>query len=177
MVSALYTAGIILGLTFLFIFFFSLLYKRGKQKAIENKKAKYASLVSSNNLIINEKEEFNNYLIAIDTVNGKILYLNFSNPKEEAMVIDLRKIKASRVEIEENHIYEEKKGKSILIEKQYTKIQLELTAKDAGQPKAVLILYQLYKDGMDDFKTVKKRAEHWQSTANAYINQLTNFSK
>lgn len=173
MASTLFTAGIILGITFLFIYFFSILHKRGKKKAMEIKKTKFEDLISSNSLSINEKEELSNYVIAIDIKKAKVLYLNFSNTKEEPLVIDLRKIKSSKVEIEENTIYEEKKGKSVFVEKRYEKILLELLTSDANHKKYQLTFYDVHQDAMLDFKVVKKRVEHWQSTINSNIKQLT----
>jgi hypothetical protein len=172
MASTLFTAGIILGITFLFIFFFSLLHKRGKQKALADQKSKFEQLVSASNLTINETEQFEHYLIAIDTLNAKLLYLNFSHPEEDARVIDLQKVKTARVEIEENSIYEEKKGKSVVVEKQISKLLLELTQKDVSQPKELLAFYQVHKDGMLDFNELKKRIEYWKENINNCLQGL-----
>lgn len=169
MASTLFTAGLILGITFLFIFFFSLLHKKGKQKLLANQKTKFEDLVSTNNLTIFEKEQFENYLIAIDTLNAKLVYLNFSNTEEEAKVIDLQKIKTTKVDVEENSIYEDRKGKSVFVEKQNTKLQLELTPKDGSQAKELLTFYQVYKDGMLDFNKLKMRIEYWKDNINKFI--------
>lgn len=168
MASTLVTAGIILGITFLFIFFFSLLHKRGKQKALANQKASFENLVSANNLTINEKEQFEHYLIAMDTLNGKLLYVNFSSDKEDVKIIDLQKTKAARVDIEENSIYEDKKGKSVFVEKHITKLHLELTPKDVNQPKELLPFFQ-YEDGMIDYNRLKKRIEYWRDNINKFL--------
>lgn len=95
-----------LGTTFLFILLFSLLHKKGKSKSWANRKAKLDALVSTNNLNINEREEFDHFHIAIDTSNLKLLYCSFSSNEEDAKVIDLQKIKTARVDVQENSIYE-----------------------------------------------------------------------
>jgi len=59
------------------------------------------------------------------------------------------------VDIEENSIYEDKKGKSVFVEKQISKLQLELASKDAGKSEELPTFYQLYKDGMVDFNKLK----------------------
>ena len=102
MASTLFTAGIILGITFLFIFFFSLLRKRGKQKSSANQKARFDDSVSANNLNHKRKGTIWTLLFAIDTLNAKLLYFNFSSEEEDVKVIDLQKTKTARVDIEEN---------------------------------------------------------------------------
>jgi hypothetical protein len=168
MASTLLTAGILLGITFLFIFLFSLLHKKGKNKALANRNAKFNALVAKNNLTIKEREEFEQYQIAIDTTNLKLLYLNFTATTEDVKVIDLQKIKTAKVDIEENSIYENRKGKSVFVEKHILKLQLAITSKDANQPIDLLTFYQ-YQDGMADFNKLKKRIEYWKDNINNFI--------
>jgi hypothetical protein len=168
MASTLLTAGILLGITFLFIFLFSLLHKKGKNKALANRNAKFNALVAENDLTINEREEFEQYQIAIDTTNLKLLYLNFTTTTEDAKVIDLQKIKTAKVDIEENSIYENRKGKSVFVEKHILKLQLAITSKDANQPIELLTFYQ-YQDGMADYNKLKKRIEYWKDNINNFI--------
>ena len=168
MASTLFTAGILLGITFLFIFLFSLLHKKGKNKALAIRNAKFNALVSTNNLTIREREEFDKYQIAIDSSNLKLIYFNFSSTPEDAKVVDLQKIKTAKVDIEENSLYENRKGKSVLVEKHILKLQLALSKKDADQPIELLTFYQ-YEDGMADYNNLKKRIEYWRDNINNFI--------
>lgn len=167
MASTLLTAGIILGVTFLFIFLFSLLHKRGKQKNIENQRASFANLVAANNLTIHEKEQFGHYMIAIDTLQRKLCYLNFSGNKEEVKVIDLQKTKETRVVIEENSIYENKKGKTVFVEKHVIQLHLEITSKMINESKELLVFYT-YHDGIVDYNRLKNRIEYWRDNINQF---------
>ena len=133
MASTLFTACIILGLTFLFLFFFSLLHKNGRQKRLAEQQSKFERLVTAHNLTVSEKELFDKYIIAIDVQKGLLVHIDFSNTTDSTSLIDLHKMKTVKVNTEENSIYEEKKGKSYLVEKQLTKMQLELTPKDTNR--------------------------------------------
>jgi hypothetical protein len=68
-------------------------------KGVANQKARFDDLASANNLTINEKEQFEHYLIAIDNLNAKLLYFNFSSEEEDVKVIDLQKTKTARVDM------------------------------------------------------------------------------
>lgn len=168
MASILFTAGILIGIIFLFAFFFSLLHKRSRQKALAKQQAKLDDLVAANNLTLHEKEAIDQYLIAMDTFHAKLLYLGFSNNDVYTMVLDLNKIKIAGVDIEENSIYEEKKGKSVLVQKHVTKLQLALTYKDASQPVALLPFY-LSENGTDNYNTLKTRIEDWRDRINKFV--------
>jgi len=174
MAYILFTACIILGLTFLFIFFFSQLHKNGRRKRLTEQQSKFERLVTAHNLTVSEKELFDKYVIAIDVEKGLLVHIDFSDTIDSTKLIDLHKIKTVKVNTEENSIYEEKKGKSYLVEKQLTKMQLELTPKDTNQPKQLLPFYQLYKDGQHNFSGIKKRIEYWQENINNYLNQVVN---
>jgi hypothetical protein len=168
MASTLLTAGILLGFVFLFVFLFSQMHKRGKKKLLVTQNAVFNSLVSIHNLTINEKEEFAQYHIALDTSNLKLLYVNFSNTKEDVTILDLQKIKSVKVEMEENSIYENRKGKTVLIEKEIVTIKLILTIKDTVQPTAVLTFYR-QEDGKTDYVVLKNRMEYWKKKISDYI--------
>ena len=131
--------------------------------------SKFERLVSANNLTISEKELFDKYVIAIDVERGLLVHIDFSNAEDSTRLIDLHTIKTVKVNTEENSIYEEKKGKPFLVEKQLTKLQLELTPKDTDQPKQLLPFYQLYKDGQHSFSSIKKRIEYWQRNITNYL--------
>jgi len=174
MASTLFTACIILGLTFLFIFFFSLLHKSGRQKRLAEQQAKFERLVNAHSLAISEKEVFDKYVIAIDVEKGLLVHIDFSNTPDSTRLIDLHKIKTATANTEEDSIYEENKGKSVLVERQLTKLQLELTPKDTDQQKQLLPFFQLYKDGQHNFSSIKKRVEYWQDYINGYLTQIVN---
>jgi hypothetical protein len=177
MTPTLITAAIIIGATFLFIMFFSLLHKRDRKQKLAKQKIAFSELVARNQLEISEKEELNNYIIAIDKNKFQLVYLDFSGTDAEKIVIDLRKVKSVKVDTEENSIYEERKGKSILIEKQVIKLQLAISLNDPHLSPNFLPFYQMYKDGIQDFTTVKNRAEYWQNIIMSCHKQITDRSK
>src|SRR4051794_6783484 len=107
MASVLFTACIVIGLTFLFIFFFSLLHKNGIRKKLAAQQSKFEQTVSTNHLTIAKKEEFDKYIIAIDIQKRLLLYFDFSNIEDIVKLIDLQQIKKVKVDAEENSIYEE----------------------------------------------------------------------
>lgn len=168
MASILLTAGILLGFVFLFVFLFSQMHKRGKKKLLVSQNTVFNKLVSINNLTITEKEEFAHYHIALDTSNLKLLYVNFSNTKEDVTILDLQKVKSVKVNMEENSIYENRKGKTVLIEKEIVTIKLILTINDTVYPTTVLTFYR-YEDGKTDYAVLKTRMEYWKQKITDYI--------
>lgn len=170
MTSTLFTAAIILGAVFIFIIFFSFLHKRGNNKKVAQQKLVFADIVWKNKLQISEKQSINNYLLAIDRINFALLYINFSSAKEEVVLIDLWKIRTVKVTTENNSVYEQRKGKSVLVDKQVNKLQLEITMID-NQPTANLVLFE-YRDGMQDFLKIKGYANHWAQLINKEVKEL-----
>jgi hypothetical protein len=88
MSSTLFTAAIILGAVFIFIIGFSLLHRKRHNKKLAGQKAVFTDIVWKNKLEIAEKETVNDYLLAIDKINFVLLYINFSNEKEEPILLD-----------------------------------------------------------------------------------------
>jgi hypothetical protein len=174
MSSAILTAAIILGAVFLFIIFFILLHKKGSDKKLSRQKVIFADVVWKNKLEISEHETVNDVLIAIDKINFVLLYINFSSAKEEVSLIDLWTIKSVNVTTEDNCIYEQRKGKSVLIDKQVNKLQLELTLKE--NQKTCLILYE-YQNGMHNFINIKQRANYWSQLINNSVKELPQHSR
>ena len=129
-----------------------------------------AEIISKNKLEIAEKELINNHLLAIDKINFMLLYVNLRNPKEEAVLIDLWQIKTVKISTEDNSYYEQKKGKSVLVDKQVSKLQIQVTLID-GQSVADLVLYE-YKNALEDFIYIKKRADHWCHLINKAVEEL-----
>ncbi|MDB5246843.1 MAG: hypothetical protein JWQ40_1237 [Segetibacter sp.] len=174
MSSTLFTAAIILGGVFIFIILFVLLHKKGHNKKLAKQKAVVDDVIWKNKLEIIEQESINNYVLAIDKVNFILLYIKFSGPKEEAVLIDLGQVREVKITTEDNTVYEQRKGKAVLVDKQVSQLQLEITT--AGmQLKTSLVLYE-YKDGMQDFVHIKRRAEHWRDIINSSVKELSHTS-
>lgn len=169
--STLLTAGILLGITFLFVFMFSLAHKRGKKKEMAKRKIKIDEVISTNHLTITEKEELANHFIAIDAGKGKLVYMEFDSTGDKTELIDLQNIKSAKVDVVENNIYEERKGKQVSVGTHISKVQLELTPKDGNQTKHYLAFYQAIVNGMDEMNTLKRRAQHWQEMVANCIKQ------
>lgn len=174
MSSSLFIASIILGTVFIFIVVFILLHKKRDRKKLARQKLVMADIVWKNKLEIGKKETINEYVLAIDKVNFVLLYINFRNEKEEVNLIDLWNIKTAKVATEDNSIYEQKKGKPVLVDKQVTGLQLEITLVE--NTKTNLVLYE-YKDGMHDFVHIKRRAHYWSELINNNVKELQRSSK
>ena len=170
MYSTLITISIVLGILFVFIILFVLLHKRGHNRKLVQQNVIFTNAVYQNKLDISEKETVNGHMLAIDRTNFTLLYINFRGPKEEVFLTDLWQIQTVKVTAEDNAVYEQRKGKSVLVDKQVIKLQLELAFVDS-QPKANLVLYE-YKDGMQDFVHIKGRADYWSSLINKEIKEL-----
>lgn len=175
MTSALFTAAIILGTLFIFIILFILLHKKGSNKKLVKQKLVFADIIWKNKLEIIERETINNYLLALDKVNFILLFIDFSQSKEEVVLTDLWQIKTVKVTTEDNSVYEQRKGKSVLVDKQVSQLQLEITLVD-NQPKMNLVLYE-YKDGMHEFVHIKSRADYWSHLINKAVLELPHPSK
>jgi hypothetical protein len=98
-----------------------------------------------------------------------LLYINFSNAKEEVLLLNLWTIKAVKVTTDDNCIYEQKKGKQVLVDKQVSKLQLEVALDE--NKKANLVFYE-YKNGMQDFVHIKQRANYWSQLINNSVKEL-----
>ncbi|GEO07810.1 hypothetical protein [Segetibacter aerophilus] len=168
--ETLFITAIILGAIFLFIILFILLHKRGQNKKTAQQKILLADVVWKNKLQLLLQETINNYLLAVDKVNFILLYIDFGNEKEEVVLIDLWQVKTIKVTTEDNSIYEQRKGKSVLVDKQVSKLQLELTLIDEQQKKN-LVLYE-YKDGMQNLMEIKRRADYWCQLINKAVKEL-----
>ena len=159
MTSSLFTIAIVFAIVFIFILLFRLFHKKGKHSKIAMQKELVADIITRNKLEITEKETINNYLLAIDKINFMLLYINLSDSNGEAVLIDLWQIKTVKVSTEDNSVYEQKKGKSVLVDKRVSKLQIQVTLIN-DQPIADLVLYE-YKDALEDFIYIKKRADYW----------------
>ncbi len=168
--EALLTTVIILSGVFFFIYLFALRHKRAFKKKIAMQQNFLADIVWKNKLELSMQETINNNLLAIDKKHLIFLHINYRNDKEEVALIDLWQIKAVKITTEENSIYEQIKGKPVLIDKQVSKLHLEITLSDVLQ-KTMLVLYN-NEDGMQDFVELKKRANHWCRLLNKALHEL-----
>jgi len=176
MSSTLLTAAIVLGALFIFILLFVWMHKKEHNKKVAKKKIIFADIAWKNKLEISEKESINNCELAIDRTNFILLYINFSTPKEEVTLVDLWQIKTVKVATEENSVYEYRKGKSILVDKQVINLHLEITFAENDKPTLQLPLHQ-YKDGMHDFVLIKSRANYWSEMINDCVRGLPHTKK
>jgi hypothetical protein len=110
-------------------------------------------------------------LLAVDNINFVLLYINFRGPKEEGVLIDLSQIRTTEVNAGNNCVYEKRNGKSMLVNNQVSKMELEITFVDV-QPKTSLVLYEC-RDGMQDLVHIRRRAEHWKDMINRYAKELS----
>ena len=170
MTSSLFTIAIVFAIVFIFILLFRLFHKKGKHSKITMQKELVADIISKNKLEITEKEAINNYLLAIDKTNFMLLHINLSDPNEAAVLIDLWRIKTVKVSTEDNSVYEQKKGKSVLVDKRVSKLQIQVTLIE-DQPPADLVLYE-YKDAIEDFIYIKKRADYWCHLISKAVEEL-----
>jgi hypothetical protein len=175
MSEALFTAVVMLGAIFIFIFLFVLLHKRGHHKKLAKQRVVLADVTWKNKLELGEQETINNHLLAIDNINFILLYINFCNEKEDVRLIDLWQIKSAKVTTEDTSIYEQRSGKSVLVDKKVIKLQLEITLADVT-PKVNLVLYQ-FSNGMQEFVQIKTRAEHWCQLITSAVQELPHPSK
>lgn len=171
MLSSLYTVGVLFGITILFILLFTYLHRKAKRKSQSFQNSKFNALVKEHRLSVTEKETIGHYCIAIDNLNAKLLYIDFDNPEPVSSIIDLRQVKNARIASEEKSIYEEKKGRQVFLEKQLTKLELELIFNFPGES-SKLPFFQLHKEGLQQFTSFKTRAEYWQALINNYIHHL-----
>jgi hypothetical protein len=172
MASTLFTAALVIGVIILFIAIFSRLHRQRQNKKLAKQQTVFESIVSKYNLQISEKEEINAYMFAIDKSANKLIYLNFDSPQEETTLIDLHRVKSVKVNTEEDSVFQMKRGKSVLVDKHVTKLQVEVNFKNANQPPQLLVFYQ-YEDGMQNLAGTKRRGEHWQNVINSCIKQLS----
>ena len=159
MLESILTAAVVLGMVFIFIVVFVLLHKRRDNRKLAKYKVVLADVVWKNKLDLDEQETINQYIIGIDKINFILLYIDFSNDKEEVILLDLWQIKDLKVTTEENISYEQRKGKSVLVDKHVAKLKLEVTLIDE-ESKVDLVVYQ-YGDGMQYIGPIRKRAEYW----------------
>jgi hypothetical protein len=167
--STLFIAAIILGAVLVFIILFIVLHKRSDNKKLAMQKVIFADIVWKNKFEISQKEIINDYLLAIDKINFVLLYVNFSEPKEEVVIIDLWNIRTVKFMTEDNNVHGERKGKAVLVDKQVNKLQLEVVLVD--NEKINLVLYQ-YKDGVQDLIAIKTRANYWAGIINSAVKEL-----
>jgi hypothetical protein len=175
MSNAIFTAAIILAALFVFIIFFKFLHRKGHNKRLIRQKVVLADIAWKNKLEISVQETINNYLIAIDKVNFVLLYIDFGKEKEEVILLDLWQIKAVKVIIEDTSIYEQRKGKVVLMDKQVSKLQLEVELIDA--PANANLLFYEYKDGVQNFLEIKMRANSWCDLINKAVQELPHPSR
>jgi hypothetical protein len=171
MAATLFTALIIIGATSFVIMFFILLNRRHHNRRIAKQKIVLNELIWKHKLEIIEKENINDCVLAIDMINFVLLYVNFRRPEEVITIIDLWKVKSASVITEESSIYEQKKENAVLVDKQVSKLQLEVSLSDANASKSFLMLFA-YEDGMHDFLEIKRRAEHWKDIINNCVKEL-----
>lgn len=167
------TAGILLGITILFISLFSLAHKRARKKKQEKQKLLFQELINLHQLTITEQEEFAHHTLAIDTVHQKLVSIEFEENRNQVQIIDLQNVKSADVSVVENTVYED--GKKSSSDTHISKIQLVFSPRDSHHPKQFLTFYQDILNGMGEMQLLKSRAEHWKQVVNQYLLQPKNY--
>ena len=170
--STLLTAAILLGITFLLILLFSLAHKRGKKSDALKREAKLQDVVKNNNLQITEKEETAHFFIGLDVVKGVLIYISYFENKGVAEVIDLSKIKSAKVDEVENQTFEERNGKSVVVDSQVMTVQLEITIKDGAEARYSLPFYHMLYDSLVERTRLRARAEYWKDIISNNLKQM-----
>ena len=160
------TAAILLGIIFLFIFLFSFLHQWGRKKETLERQAKLQGLVTLNQLQLFEEEETRQFLIAIDKVNAKLIYIGYYENKGEVVMIDLREIKSVKVEEVENQPFAEKKEAPAGAGSFVAKVQLVLTGRNGADVTYRLSFYQMLYNAIDEKARMKTRAQYWREVVN-----------
>ncbi|HMO61490.1 MAG TPA: hypothetical protein PKC39_14750 [Ferruginibacter sp.] len=132
-----------------------------KKEKIERKKT-ISEFIAANQLTLTEKEAFQNLFIAIDTNQEKLFYITYNNSGHESAILNLKCIKAAKVDSIEQNIYDEIKGRQVVVGRHVNKIQLQLSLKNNIEMLHYLPFYQAHVNGIDELNTLKKRAEYWQ---------------
>ena len=155
----------------MFIYFFSLLHRKSKEKRIALQQANFEKLVSTHQLVIDEQEVFDRYLLAIDRINGKFIYIDLHDKAEDEHIVDIHQIKGVKLINEENSIYEDKKGKSVLVEKLVTSLQLEIALKE-GKVSELLTFFK-YGDAAGEYLRLFERVTIWKDNLTALLKKTT----
>lgn len=172
MMSTLLTAGIIVFAVLLFIGLLKLLNNKAKRAKALKQETLFETLVWKNQLAIHLKEHINDYILAIDKLNFLLVYINFNQPKEEVVLIDLWKVQSAKLVTETTNFYAQKKEKAMLVEREIKKLQLEIVMKDTGQPLYSLDLYDLHQHGIQQLKLSRFRGQYWEALIQHCIKEL-----
>jgi hypothetical protein len=170
MASALYIAAFFIAAMALLVIIFKRIHNQQQLRKTTAENEVFEHAVGKHSFQVSEKERVNQYLFAIDTANAQLLYINYQPSQQQALHVDLLKVKAVKTEAEESSAYELRKGKKIAAEKHVISLDLLMTMKDPGQPPTRLPIYQ-YEDGLENLSTSKIRGAYWQGLINKNIRQ------
>jgi hypothetical protein len=170
MITSLTTIAIVFAIVLGFILLFRLLHNKKKRSRLALQQEKMNESIIQNKLEISEKEQIDNYLLAIDKTNFMLMYIDYSAPGNAPILMDLWQIKNVKIVTEHNDVYEEKKGKKILVDKQVIKLMIQVTLTD-GKAGQEMVLYD-YNNAIREFIHSKTRAAYWCQLINQALLEL-----
>jgi hypothetical protein len=170
MITSLTTIAIVFAIVLGFILLFRLLHNKKKRSRLALQQEKMNESIIQNKLEISEKEQIDNYLLAIDKTNFMLMYIDYNAPGNAPILMDLWQIKNVKIVTEHNDVYEEKKGKKILVDKQVIKLMIQVTLTD-GKAGQEMVLYD-YNNAIREFIHSKTRAAYWCQLINQALLEL-----
>ncbi len=157
--STLITAAVIIVSLVIFVGLLNLLNKKAKHTRALRQENVFEALVWKNKLAIHQKEHINDYILAIDKLNFLLVYIDFSMPKEAA-IIDLWNVRSVKLITETTGLYEQKKQ------------QMQIVLEDSSLPTHTLVLYDLQLHGIGQFEPAKLRGEYWEELLQNCLKEL-----
>jgi hypothetical protein len=173
--STLITAGILLGITFLFIFIFSMLHKKGKKAELEKRRKQLEAFLAKHRLTLTQKEEMANQYIGLDVDNHKLIYQLHDDKNIKWQYANLQQIRSTQVVVDEKTYYEERGGNSVPAGTHLSSIMLVLSATDAKNSHRIDFFKDIY-NGAHEVSTLKSRAAYWEQLINDEIRKTKNLS-
>lgn len=142
---------LVVGIVFIPFYLFGL---AGKTEAKKNKTL-FAWVISKHNLHISTNERWGNKFLGLDSVQGKLVYLEImSSGTVEKQLLELERIATCRI-VEQRKFIKVNSGKESLLEK----LDMELSLKDGEV--VSLNFYDLERSFAEDYEM--KRAEKWKA--------------
>lgn len=134
----------------------------GKNATLKHKKM-LAGIIESENLTLNQKEQWNNNLIGIDETKKVLLFLKLATSENQITKIDLHDIKSCRI----NKITRDfKKDKKIESELQMLNLDLTFASR---KPDVTLNFYDIKDNFSEEFEM--KRVEKWETLIKKHTNK------
>ena len=134
----------------------------GKNADRKHKKV-LEELIKGENLILNQKEQWNNNLIGIDETKKSLLFVKFAGSEKLITKIDLHDLKSCHI----NKITRDfKKDKKMESELQTLNLDLAFVSR---KPDVTLNFYEIKDNFSEEFEM--NRAEKWETLIKKYTNK------